>query len=180
MVDRPNRDAIVLLHTPRMTLREITHDDVDALTELDSDPLVRRYVHLPEAPTREQVASDFLPRIRALYANGEGLGYWIAEDRETGEFLGWFHLKREPDRGNHIAVGYRLRRAVWGCGLATEGTIALNRHALQVLNAPCVIALTLAENTASIRVMQKAGMKEHARFQVEAGVNVVEYMSTRE
>ncbi|MEM7230356.1 MAG: GNAT family N-acetyltransferase [Planctomycetota bacterium] len=171
--------AQMLLTTERMRLRDITIDDVDDLVELDADPEVRRYVHMPDPPSREQVATDLIPRIERLYALSQGLGFWAAERRDDGAFLGWFHLKPEPLSDDAIALGYRLGRSYWGSGFATEGSRALIDYAFTTLDLTRLVALALVENTASIRVMQKVGMRENARLEIEAGA-VVEYEITRD
>ena len=58
-----------------------------------------------------------------------------------------------------MELGYRLRRDVWGCGLATEGSLEVLRRACNEWEIPRVVAQTLSVNTASRRVMEKAGLK---------------------
>jgi RimJ/RimL family protein N-acetyltransferase len=149
------------LKTPRMTLRAVTDDDVTALWELDQDPLVRRYVKQPLAPTLDQVRDEVLPRWRAFDRDTPALGYWVAV--YEGEVVGWFHL-RPPRPGSpadpgDLELGYRLVQRVWGLGLATEGSAELVRYGFAELAAPRVTATALAPNGASIRVMRKVGMR---------------------
>ena len=56
-------------------------------------------------------------------------------------------------------LGYRLRASSWGKGYATEGSRALVEHAFRELGAERVTAETMAVNTASRRVMEKAGLR---------------------
>src|SRR5947209_20105481 len=60
---------------------------------------------------------------------------------------------------NDVALGYRLRRAVWGQGYATEGARALIRKGFTELGVQRVFATTYQDNLASRRVMEKAGLK---------------------
>ncbi len=55
-------------------------------------------------------------------------------------------------------LGYRLHRFAWGRGLATEGARALVDRAF-ASGAARVVAETLARHRASIRVMEKLGMR---------------------
>jgi RimJ/RimL family protein N-acetyltransferase len=91
-----------------------------------------------------------------VYERNDGLGTWAAQARSTGEFLGWFHLR--PGSGEGVELGYRLRRAAWNRGYATEGSRALIRQGFTDLGADRVFALTMTVNTASRRVMEKAGL----------------------
>jgi RimJ/RimL family protein N-acetyltransferase len=52
-----------------------------------------------------------------------------------------------------------LKRSAWGKGYATEGSRALIDNAFGELGARRVYAETMAVNTASRRVMEKAGLK---------------------
>ena len=52
-------------------------------------------------------------------------------------------------------MGWRLDRLFWGNGLATEGALASLRYGFEALGLECIISITLPENVASQRVMQK-------------------------
>ena len=56
-------------------------------------------------------------------------------------------------------MGYRLRRAAWGCGYATEGVRALIECGFQQSELERIVASTYEANRASIRVMEKVGMR---------------------
>ncbi|TDC46852.1 N-acetyltransferase [Micromonospora sp. KC207] len=156
----------VLLETERLRLRRFTEADADALTELDSDPEVMRYLTGGRPTPADVVRGELLPRLLAGYDRCPGLGRWAAVDRVTGTFLGWFALdapRAEPLLGpvpvTQAELGYRLRRAAWGRGLATEGSRALLRHAFTALGLARVWAETMAVNTPSRRVMEKTGLR---------------------
>jgi RimJ/RimL family protein N-acetyltransferase len=166
---------IVDLETERLLLRPITLDDVGLLVELDSDPEVMRYL-TGRPSTRAEVETTV----------HENLGRrWIATDKETGEFVGWFGLVPGPDAS--FDVGYRLRREWWGLGLGTEGTQALIDAAFGVVEARRVTAQTMAVNTRSRRVMERCGMRHVRTFHCEwddplpgTEEGEVEYELTRE
>ena len=148
----------VLLETARLRLRRFTMDDVDHLVELDSDPEVMRFLTGGRPTPSATVRDEHLPRLLARYDRHPGLGRWAAEDRTTGEFLGWFALDPAED-GTQAELGYRLRRAAWGRGLATEGSRALLRHAFETVGLRRVWAETMAVNRRSRSVMEKAGLR---------------------
>lgn len=147
------------LKTDRLVLRRFTAAGVEHLTLLDRDPEVMRYLTGKSTP-REMVEQQVLPRILEYYASPSGLGYWAAEEKATGEFLGWFEFR--PVAGGNpstVELGYRLRRSAWGKGYATEGSRALLRKGFTELAVQRVMATTMAVNTASRRVMEKVGLR---------------------
>jgi RimJ/RimL family protein N-acetyltransferase len=146
------------LRTERLALRRLVPTDVDDLTGLDGDPEVMRLLTNGKPTPRHVIADRVLPAQLRVYERFPGLGRWIAADRATGEFLGWFALDPDED-GRGAELGYRLRRAVWGRGLATEGSRALVAYALDEVGLDRVWAQTMAVNAASRRVMEKAGLR---------------------
>ena len=146
------------LETPRLSLREFRADDADNLYRLHSDPRVMRYIGDGSVGTRESVAVA-LARAAGHYRNYPGLGIWPAAQRGSGEFIGWFCLKYVPQTVE-IELGYRLLPQAWGYGYATEGASELIRYAFEVLGLYRVIGLTNPGNTASQRVLLKAGMND--------------------
>jgi RimJ/RimL family protein N-acetyltransferase len=149
----------VFLTTDRLVLRQFTEDDADNLVELDSDPRVMRFLSGGKPTPRADIENRVLPGILRFYALGPA-GCWAAQDRETGAFLGWLSLKPADDGDiEQVELGYRLRARTWGRGYATEGSRALVRAAFDDLGVGRVWAQTMAVNTASRRVMEKAGLR---------------------
>jgi RimJ/RimL family protein N-acetyltransferase len=150
----------IFLETERLVLRRFTEDDVDNLVELDSDPDVMRFINGGRSTPRQEMESDVLPRFLDYYERFSGYGFWAAVEKSTGRFVGWFHLRppaaAPPDE---VELGYRLRRSAWGKGYATEGSRALIDKGFAELGVQRVVAFTMVVNTASRRVMEKAGMR---------------------
>jgi RimJ/RimL family protein N-acetyltransferase len=154
------------LSTDRLVLRRFTAADLDNLLDLDNDPEVMRY--LSGAPTpRDVIEHDILPRFLRSYEPHAGRGYWAAEERATGAFLGWFGFNPPDESGPDVVeLGYRLRRFAWGKGYATEGARALIRRGFIEHGVRRVFATTYQDNLASRRVMEKLGMTLVRRFRV--------------
>lgn len=145
------------LETPRLGLREAGAGDAEAFHQLDGDASVMRYIADGAVGTREAAAAA-VARAMRYYALYPGLGKWVAEERSSGRFVGWFSLNYVP-KTVEVEVGYRLLPSAWGRGLATEGARALVRHGFDSLGLYRIIGLTHAENFASQRVLQKAGLR---------------------
>lgn len=148
-----------------MILRRFTAADADSLASLHGDAAVMRYIDDGQPVSREVVVGETLPEILGEYETlPSGLGCFAAE---TTEFVGWFALKPATSVGldpGDIELGYRLRPAVWGQGLATEGARLLVRRAFAELAVARVVATTMAVNAGSRRVLEKAGLRHVDTF----------------
>ena len=118
----------VFLETDRLVLRRFTSADADNLVSLDADPDVMRYITGGIPTSREEIENEVLPAFLGYYQRYEGYGFWAVIEKETGEFLGWFHFRPyEGGAPGEVDLGYRLRKSAWGKGYATEGSRALIR-----------------------------------------------------
>lgn len=144
------------LQTLRLDFREFVAADADDLWRLDQDPGVMRYISNGRPSTRAQIAASMqrIPRVYRLYP---GLGRWRVSRRDTGAYIGWFVLIYIPDTVE-VEVGYRLLRKAWGQGFATEGARELVRYGFDALGLHRIIGITHPDNTASQRVLKKAGL----------------------
>ncbi len=163
-----------MLVTDRLALRRLTAADAGNLLALDGDPAVMRFLDR-RLKTRAEIEAEVLPPLLGYYARHPGFGRWAAEARRGGDFIGWFALRAVaptehpmdawPDASGDVRVaslGYRLRRDAWGRGYATEGARALVRRAFTELGVDEIVATTMAVNTRSRAVLEKAGLR-HAR-----------------
>jgi RimJ/RimL family protein N-acetyltransferase len=148
------------LETDRLLLRRFIMDDVDNIVALDGDPEVMRYISGGLPTPREEIATDILPTWLGYYDRFAGYGFWAAQEKSSGEFLGWFHFRPPPGHEpDDVELGYRLRKSAWGKGYATEGSRALIAKGFDDLGVRRVFAFTMVVNVASRRVMEKAGLK---------------------
>jgi RimJ/RimL family protein N-acetyltransferase len=149
----------VFLQTDRLVLRRFTPVDADNLVELDADPDVMRFVSGGVPTSREEIENEVLPAFLGYYQRYQEYGFWAAIERSTGDFLGWFHFRPRPGTApDEPELGYRLRRSAWGKGYATEGSRALIRKGFTEFGVQRVTAEAAAQNAASRRVMEKAGL----------------------
>jgi len=149
----------VFLETERLLLRRFTAADLDNLCDLDSDPEVMRFITGGPPMPRAVIQNDYLPAYLGYYERFAGYGFWAAIERSSGEFLGWFHFRPQPDGpADEVELGYRLRKSAWGKGYGTEGSRALIRKGFAEHGVRRVVASTYQDNIGSRRVMEKAGM----------------------
>jgi RimJ/RimL family protein N-acetyltransferase len=146
------------LRTARLVLRGWRDDDVDALAAMDGDPEVMRYIGDGSTRTPAQ-AADAIVSFRRRWAE-QGFGLFATERADTGELVGWVGLAIPtflPEVLPAVEVGWRLARAAWGEGYATEGARAVLADAFGRCGLDELVSIRHVDNEASGRVMAKLG-----------------------
>jgi RimJ/RimL family protein N-acetyltransferase len=85
------------------------------------------------------------------------LGSWVARDRGTGSFLGWFMIKPVDEPLRTVELTYRLRRRVFGRGYEIEGILGMIEMA-RAAQVSTVVATIMAVDVASRRLMETVGL----------------------
>lgn len=131
-------------------------DDVN-LFELHSDSEVMKFIRKPD-----QDIFETKKRINSLLKytqSNANFGLWTVWSNDKNEFLGWAILQHiELNADYPIEVGYRLHKKFWNNGLATQMTLELLAYAKE-LGLENISAITLEENEASKKVLEKTGFK---------------------
>lgn len=160
-----------LIETERLFFRPLTQADADALHGLWTDAGVREHLWDGEIIAREKT-EEVVRRSRELFETA-GLGLWAVLPR-AGEalagFCGYWYFRDPPEL--ELLYGIAVER--WGMGLATEAARAMLRYGFEVLGFEHVAASTDAANTASVRVLEKLGMRLEKRA-VVGGLDTLFY-----
>lgn len=133
----------------------MTEADAVHLYLLNKDPEVLRYTG--DDPFADvEAAAAFLRSYHQyrLY----GVGRWAVISLASGDFLGWCGLKYTAVTGEYD-VGFRFFRQHWGQGLATEAARASIQLGFNQFHIPVIVGRVMEANIASIRVLEKAGLK---------------------
>lgn len=162
-----------LIETQRLLLREITLHDTDVMFQLHSNPDVQKYTGEPPIDSIEEMEQAIQTRINDY--KKYGYGRWATFLKDKMHFIGWAGLAYLPEF-DKIDLGYRFLPKYWGKGYATEASHAILAYGFNNLQLKQIIAIALKENKASIRVMEKVGMKfdKFAPYE-EGGEDVVWY-----
>lgn len=144
------------LATGRLALRRMRPDDLDWYAALYADPEVTRF--LGGVRTRTQAEEMFRERVCGYYADHPGLGIWMTTERATGVPVG-FHLLNNIQGDVIIQLGYALLKPAWGRGYATEMSLPLVHYAFTALGLRRMAGITSPGHTASLRVLEKAGLE---------------------
>lgn len=154
--ERPATDfpGAQFLRTRRMSLCGLRLADISALTTLNADPEVARWLLEPVETTYFGVAKVVF-RANECYLTRPGLGAWRADDAE-GRFLGIFSLM-PLDGGDEVEIGTRLNRFAWARLLAVEGGRALCAHAFTNIGLPHLVGLCHPSNAAVPAILRRLG-----------------------
>ena len=157
----------VVLTTPRLVLRAFRRDDLPHYAALNADLEVM--CHLGGVALTREASDQLAVWAQERYAR-EGTGLVAIERRADGVFLGMCGLHCLTDwYPDDIEIGWRLARAHWGQGYATEAATAWLEHGFATLGPPRVISVTGPPNTGSLAVMHRLGMvlDHHADLEYE-------------
>lgn len=149
--------AIPELKTPRLLLRAWRSEDEAPYAELNADPEVMRFLLGPQA--REQ--SDAQIKSFREHVEREGFGRWAVEVPGVAPFVGMVGLAVVPYSAHFtpaVEVAWRLARAHWGKGYASEAARAALDFGFEKAGLKEIVALTVPANLRSQAVMQRLGM----------------------
>ncbi|SDT31628.1 Protein N-acetyltransferase, RimJ/RimL family [Friedmanniella luteola] len=157
----PRFDELV---TPRLRMRRWREADREPFAAMNADPAVM--LHFP-APLDRAASDALVDRIEERFTT-QGFGLWALERRDDQAFLGFAGLNPMPDGtpgAGGMEVGWRLARAAWGHGYATEAGAEALRVAFGPVGLTTVWSITAVGNVRSQAVMRRLGLVEHSRYQ---------------
>ncbi|MDQ1744546.1 MAG: hypothetical protein QOE23_2885 [Pseudonocardiales bacterium] len=145
------------MRTERLLMRRWQPSDRAGFAALNADPEVM--AHFP-APLDRAASDAFVDRIEAGF-EANGFGLWALQRLDTAEFVGFTGLSVPGFRAHFtpaVEVGWRLCRAAWGQGFATEAARQALRVGFESFGLAEIVSFTATGNTASRAVMRRLGM----------------------
>jgi ribosomal-protein-alanine N-acetyltransferase len=145
------------LSTPRLWLRQWRGSDLVPFAALNADPLAMEFM----GRCLSCAESDALARRSEAEIARQGWGFWATELRESAAFIGFVGLhvpSFEAPFTPCVEIGWRLERASWGNGFATEAARECLRFAFESLVLEEVVSFTVPLNRRSRAVMERLGM----------------------
>lgn len=149
------------LETERLVLRRWRPADRAPFAALNADPAVME--HFPAPLTREE--SDAMIARAEAHLDQHGFGPWAVEVRGGAPVIGFVGLV-VPRFTAHftpcVEIGWRLARAHWGHGYATEAARAALAFGFGTVGLAEIVSFTVPANVRSIAVMERLGMTHDA------------------
>ncbi|RUS64928.1 N-acetyltransferase [Pseudorhodobacter sp. E13] len=145
--------------TERLRMEPFQPQHLEGLFAMDGDPEVMRFIGDGKPRTRAETQAA-IERVQGRWALF-GFSWWALMSRADGAVLGSAcvqHLAHEE--AAPLEIGWRLRRDAWGQGFASEAARAAVAFAFTRVGVDHVIAVAHPDNRASIRVMERLGMRD--------------------
>ena len=159
-------DEEITLTDGVVLLRQWRPDDADAVFAACQDPLIGRFVPIPQPYTRAD-AAGFIAHVAAEMVAGGGAHFAIT-DGHTGRLLG--AISRHGPAGNRAMFGYWLAPDARGRGVATRALRLITDWTLATTETVRLELYTDVENDASGAVAQRAGfVREGIRYAWDVG-----------
>ena len=144
------------IETPNLRLRPLTAADAEALFATFGDPDTMKYwLNAPDSNTKE--TEDRIAGINAHWEE-HGFGDWGIVDKETSDLVGLAGLHYIAGMDD-INIGYAIEKQHWRRGYGLEACRAVLDYGKNALGLSHIVAVIWAENRASIRLVEKCGLR---------------------
>lgn len=149
--------------TERLTLREYSIDDWRDVLAYQSDPVYLRYY--PWLDRSEASVKDFIQQFITTKGEDPRLMYQLAITiNGNHRVVGSAGIRLESPESTSGDIGIELSPEHWGKGLAAEAGRAILRFGFEDLSLHRVWARLIADNTRSVRLVERLGMLQEGRL----------------
>jgi RimJ/RimL family protein N-acetyltransferase len=158
------------LETPRLSLRQYRINDFESFAALNANEQAR--AHMGSLLNRAQSRQRFDTFIQEVHVPGHEA--WAAVLRDSGAYIGhcWLTVR---EGANDLDFGLVLDPSVWRQGYGTEIAKAVIEHALKTHQR--VMATVDLDHVASIKLLERAGMKREREAYDEKGAYLIYALS---
>ena len=176
MADTSLSTGSELLQLDGFRMRPIELSSLPRLAAIWSDPDVTRLLPSRGKPISRSKTEKSI-RSFVQHWQSKGYGVWEVVENDTNLMIGYCGL-RYLEEIDETEVLYGLDKAYWGRGITTRAAIAAVTYGFEQANLQRIVGLSFPENTASRRVMEKAGLAYEKRIRV-FGLDAVCYAIER-
>ncbi len=166
-----NFSPFPVFNTERLTLRQLTDSDAEAIAALRSNDIVNQYIDRAKGKSVEE-ALDFIHKMNEGFKRNQNL-YWAICLKDSSSLIGTCCMW-SFSAGNTIAeMGYELHPSFHRKGIIHEAVQPLIQYAFEKLGLQKLEAYTHRDNLGSIRLLQKNNFKQTERVDRENADNIV-------
>lgn len=151
------------IETDRMILRRFAESDLSVIFTYRNDLEVAKYQNW--TATGENELRAFIRDLKTARPGTPGEWFQVAvELKSTKELIGDCALKINKEDARQGEIGFTLALKHQGKGFATEAVSGLLDYAFTKLELHRIIAITDCENTASVHLLERLGMRREGHF----------------
>ncbi|MBX2831081.1 MAG: GNAT family N-acetyltransferase [Rhodospirillales bacterium] len=147
---------MIIVQTPRTTVRHATHDDAPFILSLLNEPGWLRYIGDRNIHDLDGARGYIDERFLTSYAK-HGFGSYLACEKTTGVPIGLIGFVQR-DSLDAPDIGYAVSTAHQGKGYAFEICIALIDYGWRTLGFDKIYGYCLPDNVPSVKLLEKLGL----------------------
>lgn len=171
----PPNSTLPVIETPRLRLDCWRQTDWESFLPIAADPEVMRYV-MRGQPWDETQVRQFIDAEIASQTR-HGFCRFAVRRKSDDQLIGFCGLK-QPSQSGFVEIGWRLGRAYWGQGYATEAARQVVQFAFATLGLPRLVAFIQLPNLPSRWIAEKLGMQYRAEVLRDDGIRRACYVLT--
>lgn len=157
ILQRAHNRPVTIATTKRLTIRELTVDDIKDLYEIYRNPQVKEFIDDIDDYLENEIEKHkaYIKNVYSFY----GYGLWGVYSNDNKKLIGRCGIQNRNINGqNEVELGYLLDVNHWGFGYAIECTSKAIQYAFEYLDIPRIVAVIDKRNTRSVKVAKHIGM----------------------
>jgi RimJ/RimL family protein N-acetyltransferase len=149
--------------TERLILREFVEEDWRDVLAYQSDPRYLEYYPWSERSAED--VQEFVRRQIELQSQRPRIKFQLVLVlKSEDKLIGNCGIRMDTPEAHQADIGYELSPQYWGQGYATEAAQALVEYGFTQLNLHRIWSWCIADNSRSVRVLEKLGMRQEGRL----------------
>ena len=156
---------MISFETERLKLREYTKDDAPFIFELMNSEGWLKYIGDRNIKSVEDAKAYIKEKYLPSY-DLNGHGAYIVILKSNGKPIGSCGLYKREDL-EHPDIGFAFLTEYLGKGYGFESAHAILHYAKETLKITTILGFTLPENIASIKLLEKLGLKNSGIYEMK-------------
>ncbi|MDZ8087664.1 MAG: GNAT family N-acetyltransferase [Nostoc sp. DedQUE12b] len=153
----------MMLETHRLLMRDLIEADWQAVFTYQSDPLYLRYSYWTQRTQKD--VCEFLQMFIEQQKEQPRTKFQLAIVlKEENRLIGNCGIRVNDPEMREANIGYELNTQYWGQGYATEAAQAILKFGFEELRMHRIWSWCVSENVASVRVLEKIGMRREGHL----------------
>lgn len=151
-----------ILKTPRLTLRDLTLEDAEAIFRMRANQRVNQFIARPTMLDAES-AAQLVQRTRDAYDNKQAMG-WAGVLRDGKTIIGSCGFNRFEAENLRAEIGGEMSPDFWGKGIAQEAVTAILHFGLETIGLHAIEARIDPGNRSVVALLKYFGFVQEAMF----------------